>query len=217
MKTLIKLTQWKKARLALSAVTVTALCVFGVFLYDTADYRTAMGRAYGDEAAVRAITSNLSSDLELTGRCRNDEFIDSNFRPTPLARDCVFGVMPKIATWVGAIGIANISGVRDVSIGEAKALIDAGAIVIDVRSGDAYDHRHLPGALYILVEKLESSIPASIAGAKDKPVVVYCSEGTNRGPIGTAVLNKSGFTQAVNLTGGIQGWAAAKQPIISKG
>lgn len=55
MKTLIKLTQWKKARLALSAVTVTALCVFGVFLYDTADYRTAMGRAYGDEAAVRAI------------------------------------------------------------------------------------------------------------------------------------------------------------------
>ena len=126
------------------------------------------------------------------------------------------GMVLLIAFWLRAESI-DTSGVRDVSIGEAKALIDAGAIVIDVRSGDAYDHRHLPGALYILVEKLESSIPASIAGAKDKPVVVYCSEGTNRGPIGTAVLNKSGFTQAVNLTGGIQGWAAAKQPIISKG
>jgi rhodanese-related sulfurtransferase len=94
------------------------------------------------------------------------------------------GIVLLIAFWLRAQSI-DTSGVRDVSINEAKALIDAGAIVIDVRSGDAFDHRHIPGALYISVETLESSIASSIAGAKDKPVVVYCSEGTNRGRSGT--------------------------------
>ena len=72
------------------------------------------------------------------------------------------------------------------------------------------------------VKRKRLALPAPLAGLADRmsevsvdksaPIVVYCNEGTNRGPRGTALLNEAGYTQAVNLRTGIEGWRAANLP-----
>ena len=114
-----------------------------------------------------------------------------------------------------AMGQASRSNfdVKSVSIAEANTLIDAGALVIDVRERDKYDYRHIPEALFIPLEVLRAGIPASITYAKSKPVVVYCGDGVTHGPEGTDLLQKAGFSNAVNIKRGIEGWAAAGLPV----
>ena len=108
---------------------------------------------------------------------------------------------------------ANLQPVPEVDIAQAKALIDSGALVIDVRSAEQFAFRHLPGAVLVSLELLRAGIPPSIAAAKDKPVVVYCNQGLVHGPEATRLLQQAGFKQAVNLRSGIEGWAAAGLPI----
>lgn len=103
--------------------------------------------------------------------------------------------------------------IREVSVPEAKALIDAGAVVIDVRPKDKYDGRHIPGAISLPLEVLKHSIPATLAAVKTKPIVVYCGEGTSLGPEGTQALNAAGYSGAVNLKSGIGGWADSGLPV----
>lgn len=105
--------------------------------------------------------------------------------------------------------------VRNVSVGEAKVMIDAGALVIDVRGESAFQKRHIPGAINIPLAILESGIPASIASAISKPVVVYCGDGVTIGPHGTQLLNDAGYKQAANIQGGLDGWTKAGLPIQS--
>lgn len=103
--------------------------------------------------------------------------------------------------------------VHNVSVEEASAMINAGAVVVDVRPKDAYDARHIPGAVNVPLSTLENGIPASLNASITKPMVVYCGDGTTIGPDGTAGLNKAGFSKAVNLEKGIQGWASAGLPV----
>ena len=101
--------------------------------------------------------------------------------------------------------------VKDVTVSEARQLIDAGAVVVDVRDKSVSGSSHIDGALLIPLDALSGRI-SEIGADKTKPVVVYCNDGTNRGPRGTALLNEAGYTQAVNLKTGIEGWRAANLP-----
>lgn len=103
--------------------------------------------------------------------------------------------------------------VREVSVSEAKALIDAGAVIVDVRGPAAFGDRRIPGALSIPLAELQAGIPASLAHAKDKPIVVYCNDGVTTGPKGTRLLNDAGYGGAVNLKSGIEGWQNASYPV----
>ncbi len=106
--------------------------------------------------------------------------------------------------------------VPEVDIAQAKVMMDAGAIVIDVRGAEAYARQHIAGALLIPLEVLRAAIPASLASAKDKPIVVYCGEGLSKGPEGAHLLQLAGYTHAASLKPGMEGWAAAGMP-VSKG
>jgi rhodanese-related sulfurtransferase len=100
--------------------------------------------------------------------------------------------------------------VNDVDVFGARQLVDSGALVIDVRGREQFNSRHIPGAISIPIEELRAGVPAKIAAeAKDKAIVVYCNQGRGRGIEGTAILNKAGFSSAVNLNGGIEAWAGA--------
>ena len=104
--------------------------------------------------------------------------------------------------------------VPEVDVAAAKALIDAGALVIDVRGKDPYDYRHIPGALWIPLAQLSAGIPVSLAGAKDKAIVVYCNDGHVTGPKGTRALLDRGYARAVNIKAGVEGWDAAGLPLV---
>ena len=101
--------------------------------------------------------------------------------------------------------------VNEVTAPEAKALIDAGAIVIDVREQAASGRNHLPGAVHLPLELLPARL-AQLEYAKAKKIVVYCGDGSTRGTRATAILNNAGFAQAVNLKSGFEGWRKAGLP-----
>lgn len=130
---------------------------------------------------------------------------------------------PMFAMWAAGLALAVailvlVPGrerfdVREVGVDEARALIELGAIVVDVRGPDAYGGRHIPGAVSVPLDDLRDGVPASLASAIAKPVVVYCGDGVTIGPEGTALLNRAGFSQAVNLRPGIRGWTDAGLPV----
>ena len=108
----------------------------------------------------------------------------------------------------------SFPGVTDVSVPEAVALIDAGALVIDVRGRAASASAHLPGALLIPVEVLAARLP-ELEHAKAQSIIVYCGKGTARGPEAVHILSQAGFTGVVNLGPGIEGWRAARLPVTA--
>ena len=100
---------------------------------------------------------------------------------------------------------------NDVSVPEAISLIESGALVIDVRYSPS---THLPGALLIPMEVLAARLE-TLEVAKTQPIVVYCGNGTARGPEATHILTRAGYTNVVNLGSGIEGWRAARLPVTT--
>lgn len=76
--------------------------------------------------------------------------------------------------------------------------IKAGAVVVDVRTGDEYADEHFPKALNIPVGEL--SARAAEIGPKDKPVVLYCASGA-RSAMGARILKAQGFSDVTNAGG----------------
>jgi len=118
---------------------------------------------------------------------------------------CYFIAVPAFQN---AFRNQTLTDIRHVSAQEAKALIDAGAIVIDVRERELAEASHLPGALLIPIETLASQLPR-LEPYKGLPVVVYGGDGGAPGPQAVLLLKSAGFGLACNLNAGIRGWRAA--------
>ena len=62
-----------------------------------------------------------------------------------------------------------------VSIEKARVAVESGAaIIVDVRSKQAYDESHIPGAINILLGEFETNING-IALDKDQWIITYCT------------------------------------------
>ena len=119
-----------------------------------------------------------------------------------------------IGTLVAGIGLvahSNRLPKEGVSVPEAIALVDAGALVIDVRERSVSAGSHLPGALLIPLEVVSARL-SSMELSKAQRIVVYCNRGAGRGPAAVKALTEAGFTNVVNLESGIEGWRAARLP-----
>lgn len=78
-----------------------------------------------------------------------------------------------------------------------KEMIDAGAVVIDVRTLEEYEDEHFPGAINISLEAFQvrmNEIP------KDKPVILYCASGA-RSAYAARILKAGGWKDVVNAGG----------------
>jgi|SRR5687768_16148017 len=100
-----------------------------------------------------------------------------------------------------------------VSVSQAIVLIDSGALVIDVRERSVSAGSHLPGALLIPLEVVAAHL-SKMELAKAQTIVVYCNQGTGRGPAAVQALAEAGFTNVVNLQAGIEGWRGAGMPTV---
>ncbi len=85
---------------------------------------------------------------------------------------------------------------------EVRALVAAGARLVDVRSPGEFGSGHLPGAVNIPVGELTARV-AEI-GAKERPVVVYCRSGA-RSASAAGLLRRAGFV-AVHDLGSMSRW-----------
>jgi len=85
------------------------------------------------------------------------------------------------------------------------------ALLLDVRTPEEYADGHIPGSYLIPVQELEQRLD-EIDRYRDKQVFVYCRSG-NRSMTAASLLEENGFTDIVNLGGGIREWQAAGLPV----
>jgi rhodanese-related sulfurtransferase len=106
--------------------------------------------------------------------------------------------------------------VREISVTEAQQLISKQQpLVLDVRESTPFTKGHIPGARGVPIGDLQKQFE-SLAAAKTDTIVVYCGDGSTRGPRATAMLNQHGYVNAVNVKGGYQGWQKAGFPVAGK-
>lgn len=99
-----------------------------------------------------------------------------------------------------------------VGTADAVRLVNAGALVLDVRDAKEYEAGHIIEA---------RSIPAAeVAGRadtlkkfKEKPVVVCCESGFASATAAKA-LRALGFTKVATLRGGLKSWRQENLPLI---
>ena len=62
-----------------------------------------------------------------------------------------------------------------VTVEQAKAAVDTGAaVIVDVRSQEAYETSHIAGALFVPLEDFESNI-TSLEFDKEQWIITYCT------------------------------------------
>jgi len=91
---------------------------------------------------------------------------------------------------------------------EAEALVDAGALVLDVRTPEELTTLgHIPGARLLPVH-LAASAPAMVPET-DTPVLVCCEHAV-RSKVAARLLAQAGFTRVCELASGMAGWRGAR-------
>jgi molybdopterin/thiamine biosynthesis adenylyltransferase/rhodanese-related sulfurtransferase len=103
------------------------------------------------------------------------------------------------------------TAIREISPPEAQQRHSAGATLIDVREQVEWDAGHIAGALFIpqgaLLDQIEAAAPD-----RDTEIVLYCRSGARSGRM-TAALQQFGYTNVVNMAGGILEWQANSLPV----
>ena len=125
-----------------------------------------------------------------------------------------------IATLVAAI-VAVVFELRSRSLGAAAisanmaiALQNKGALLLDVRTAEEFASGHIIEARNIELDKLVEQAD-TLKKWREKPVVVYCESGS-RSAQAARLLKSLGFTQAVNLRGGLASWRSDNLPLAKK-
>lgn len=94
---------------------------------------------------------------------------------------------------------------QKLSVAEAKARMDSGddIIILDVRTQEEYEEKHIPGAIVIPNEEIGKE-PLSQLPDLDKEILVYCRSG-NRSAQAAKKLVEAGYTNVYDF-GGIKDW-----------
>jgi phage shock protein E len=93
--------------------------------------------------------------------------------------------------------LPRLLGARKMASGIVKQKIEAGAIIIDVRTPEEFRDGAYPGARNIPVSNLGTRL-AEIP--KDKPVVLYCASGA-RSASAARAMKQAGFVDVINAGG----------------
>lgn len=104
-------------------------------------------------------------------------------------------------------------GVTSVEPQDAVRLINDDAVVIDLRSAEAFARGHIVNAKNIPFDEL-SARKEIIDKVKSRKVVAVCDAGTTSGKA-IDLLKKAGVEEAYGLKGGIAAWNQANLPLVS--
>ena len=95
---------------------------------------------------------------------------------------------------------------RQISQDEAMEMMrrSDGHVVVDVRRQDEYDAGHIPGAILIPNESIDTTPPDALPD-RDQIILIYCRSG-NRSKQAAQKLFDMGYTQVYEF-GGINTWS----------
>lgn len=81
-----------------------------------------------------------------------------------------------------------------------EKIINEGAVLVDVRTEDEYNNKHIGGAINVPIDSISSAVSLS----KDNPIIVYCETG-NRSSQALEKLEALGYSNVYDL-GSINNW-----------
>ena len=105
------------------------------------------------------------------------------------------------------------SGLIDVEATDAVKLINNGAVVVDLRSTEAFGRGHIVNARNVPADEIESRL-SSLGVDKSKPIVAVCDAGVSSRRT-VATLRQQGFDSVFSLKQGMTGWTQAGLPVVS--
>ena len=107
----------------------------------------------------------------------------------------------NVLTWIILAGVIVafllVKRLTQITPATAREWLNKGALVIDVRSPEEFQERHLPGVINIPLDRLGDEI-ARHAPDKAQPLLLHCRSG-NRSSMGTSTLKKLGYQHVFNL------------------
>ncbi len=95
------------------------------------------------------------------------------------------------------------AGYQKVTPAVAKAMMELGAPVIDVRRPDEYKAGHIQGSINVPLETLKPGTILEAAPDVTKPILVHCRSGV-RAEQASRILVESGYQQVFNMYGTLQ-------------
>ena len=102
------------------------------------------------------------------------------------------------------------SPVPEVSAAAGAALVDAGALLLDVREDDEWAAGHAPQARQMAMSRIQAEYETL---PTDRTIVCICHVGARSAAVAEA-LRTAGW-DAVNLVGGMVAWERAGLPVAS--
>ena len=106
-------------------------------------------------------------------------------------------ILAVLAVVVVAVLYLKLSAVR-VSGADARALVEQGALLLDVRSVGEYSDGGIEGSINIPIQELAGRMDE--LGDKDRGIVVYCQSG-GRSAMAKRLLESNGFASVHDLGG----------------
>lgn len=97
---------------------------------------------------------------------------------------------------------------------DAKHMIEAGTLVIDVRQPDEWYRGHIPRATLIPLNGIYSFAKAlkDLNIPEDEAIIFTCAVG-QRSATACEIAMAAGFKKVYNLANGMSGWAGRRYPI----
>lgn len=104
------------------------------------------------------------------------------------------------------VGVTQISPLES-----AGLMANDMAVIIDVRTIAEWNSKHIPGATLIPISELKGRL-GELDKYKDKQIIMHCAVG-GRSRQAVELLQKAGFTDVLNMSGGIAAWEKQKLPL----
>jgi rhodanese-related sulfurtransferase len=99
--------------------------------------------------------------------------------------------------------------VPEVGPAEAVELVAGGAVLLDVREDEEWVAGHAPQAVHVSMGEVADRVGELPAG---RTIVCVCRVGGRSGAVAEHLRGVG--VDAVNLTGGMNAWAEAGQPVV---
>lgn len=96
--------------------------------------------------------------------------------------------------------------VGEVSPDQVDALVQDGAILLDIRDKEEHDADHIEGSLHLSRGKLEMNIEDMVPDL-GTPILCYCNA-FNRGALSADTLRGMGYTNVKYIAGGLKAYRA---------
>jgi hydroxyacylglutathione hydrolase len=106
----------------------------------------------------------------------------------------------------------SIERIKQFSVSQLKDRMAVGSLqVVDVRRPSEYENGHVPGAIHAPLSGLEKHVD-ELSLLKDTETAVICAGGY-RSSAAAGLMQKVGFTNLINVTGGTSAWVNAGYPV----